>query len=468
MAKELMHWTKQKRWQKRYSGKLYGVSPRQLGTPATKEASRAAANKWWEKKKAEIDAAEEAKRNMPPELIVQIIRKDYAKAIEDIDGVLRTHQLFEPAESDTVQRLQSRRDELEALMHTDSPPPLDFAQRHPGFVFSRYAESDQPEPAEKTIGAWVGKWLARKRALVNGGEIAPDRYSSYKYAIEYFRDWMGEGKLVQSINAQLMEDFHSHLLEEVGKRDKDKAQKAGMARRYAKGRLDTAKQFVKWLYGKDVIELPKNLVDPRALKISVPTTRNEPTPLTTVRRLLKDTKISDRIRLWILLMLNCGMYQGDIAKLRHDQVDWKRGRISRKRSKTENHTNVPEVNYKLWNMTFTLLKKHRSKHPELVLVNKDGGPLQTKYVGEDDKGKKVCNITSAYKRARKKVEYAEPLSRLRKTSANLLYNHKEFKPLHTLFLGHSPQTVAERFYVEPEDDTLDDAIDWLAEQYKLG
>ena len=41
-----------KRWQKRYRGKLYTVSPRRLGIePRTKSASRDVANEWWEKKK---------------------------------------------------------------------------------------------------------------------------------------------------------------------------------------------------------------------------------------------------------------------------------------------------------------------------------------------------------------------------------------------------------------------------------
>ena len=54
-VKQHMSWTQQKRWQKRYKGKLYGVSPRQLGCPPTKEGSRVAANAWWEAKKAAVD-----------------------------------------------------------------------------------------------------------------------------------------------------------------------------------------------------------------------------------------------------------------------------------------------------------------------------------------------------------------------------------------------------------------------------
>ena len=56
-AKESMGWvTSMKRWQKRYRGKLYTVSPRGLGVePRTRSDSRNAANEWWDKKRAEID-----------------------------------------------------------------------------------------------------------------------------------------------------------------------------------------------------------------------------------------------------------------------------------------------------------------------------------------------------------------------------------------------------------------------------
>jgi hypothetical protein len=53
---ELMSWIpKERRWVKRYRRVHYAVSPRQLKTAPTKEASREAANQWWTKKRAEID-----------------------------------------------------------------------------------------------------------------------------------------------------------------------------------------------------------------------------------------------------------------------------------------------------------------------------------------------------------------------------------------------------------------------------
>ena len=47
------------------------------------------------------------------------------------------------------------------------------------------------------------------------------------------------------------------------------------------------------------------------------------------------------------LVLNCGMYQNDIAELRSEEVDWKAGALSRARSKTRKRGG-PVVTYRLW------------------------------------------------------------------------------------------------------------------------
>src|SRR5262249_2662701 len=54
--KLLMTWDADtRRWLKKYKGRMYAVSCRQLEAPPTKEASGSAANAWWLRKQAEID-----------------------------------------------------------------------------------------------------------------------------------------------------------------------------------------------------------------------------------------------------------------------------------------------------------------------------------------------------------------------------------------------------------------------------
>ena len=59
-------------------------------------------------------------------------------------------------------------------------------------------------------------------------------------------------------------------------------------------------------------------------------------------------------------MLNCGMYQNDIAELRNEEVNWTRRHDHRRRSKTRER-NGPVVTYKLWPETFALLRSTAAK-----------------------------------------------------------------------------------------------------------
>jgi hypothetical protein len=49
-------------------------------------------------------------------------------------------------------------------------------------------------------------------------------------------------------------------------------------------------------------------------------------------------------------------------------VDWTAGVITRKRSKTRDEQDVPEVRHKLWDRTFALLEQYRSITSELALM----------------------------------------------------------------------------------------------------
>jgi len=107
--------------------------------------------------------------------------------------------------------------------------------------------------------------------------------------------------------------------------------------------------------------------------------------------------------------------------------------------------NVPVVSYRLWGLTARLPEKHLSKDKTYALLNEDGKPLQRKWIDGDGKPQKVCNISVAYRRMAGRLRLKHSLDQLKKTSVDLLFNHKQYKPLHALFLGHAPRSVAERF-----------------------
>ena len=138
----------------------------------------------------------------------------------------------------------------------------------------------------------------------------------------------------------------------------------------AKDYIGAARSFVRSRYEKRLIDLPRNLTS-KQLAISVPI--KDPVIFTVEEVKAYLASATDRTRLYLHLMLNCGMYPQDISSLTQDEVDWKRGRINRKRTKTRNRSeNVPRVDYTLWRETFALLKRYRSNDPTLALLNEKG------------------------------------------------------------------------------------------------
>ena len=146
-----------------------------------------------------------------------------------------------------------------------------------------------------------------------------------------------------------------------------------------------------------------------------------------------------------------------------------KGRITRKRSKTSDHENVPTVNYLLWRETFRLLQQERPQESRgLALLNSNGSPLWTETLGNDGKYKKTDNVKNAFDRLCKKTGIKKPLKSLKKTSASLLRDNERFQGLEGLFLGHAPQSMSDKHYTLVPGKLLDQAILWLESQYEIG
>ena len=50
---------------------------------------------------------------------------------------------------------------------------------------------------------------------------------------------------------------------------------------------------------------------------------------------------------------------------------------------------------------------------------------------------------------------------LRGTAANLIYNEPKYRMYHDLFLTHAPNSMSERYYVDPDKTILDECLGWL-------
>ncbi|MCA9124729.1 MAG: tyrosine-type recombinase/integrase [Planctomycetaceae bacterium] len=490
------------RWRKKYKGKSYYFDG---GRGKTDRDSYDAALASWEQLKVKLDVAAPKKH-----------QADYERAMGKWEQVLawcRKHQEAEMADVAT-EKIASLRKHLSA----SRPRPVaigdtfegqfDWSVRFPGWdqamkeiaalvvlppAESRTEHSDEPlvipprngwgdDPLrsdlqkwndrleiatrsaakpEQTVRAQVAAYVATKQSAISASELSGGRAYTIQLHLDHFVSWLGGDTSVIEISGKTLSDYRLELLRRVEAND--------WSRVTAKGRMGTVKGFVHWLWQMEAIPTLPRVLDAkaRALQIGTPSASIVVFTLDEISTLLAEA--SDRTTLYILLMLNCGMTQKDIADLQMAEVDWERRYITRKRSKTKDRENVPIVTYALWPETLRLLKQERSsKSTGLVLLNKNGEPLWYEEVQADGKLKKNDNIRNAFARLTQKTKINKPLKSLKKTSASLIRGNSKYASLESLFLGHAPQSMADKHYAATPQELLDEAIVWLGSKYGIG
>lgn len=284
-----------------------------------------------------------------------------------------------------------------------------------------------------------------------------------KMRLLVFQNWCPAKAGPEAVNGSFLRNFHSHLEGKIDSGDWSAA--------YVRCIFVETKTFIRRLY--DEVELidrmPRNM---SKLRFNVPVKQPESYSIEKVKTYLENAE--ERAKLYILLALNCGMTPIDMADLLPREVDWKNGRITRKRSKTRQTTeNVPVVNYKLWPETLRLLKRFRDRTVEVakelgvelttVLLTEQGTPLATR----SQQGSPSNNsVRMCLWRLNKRLKNKAAILTFKKTSASLIdreFDHATAQ----LFLGHSPGTIGGRHYIAVEDTRLDQPLAWLAEQYGL-
>ena len=125
-ALELMYWNHtQKRWFKKYRGKMYAVSPRTLECDPTKEGSRQAANEWWTRKQAEIDEALGKAKRHPANLV-----QCYQEAIENHRLFAKWHRKY--GHQQVAEHSEKMMEWLKEALASENPPfPLTTSQADP-------------------------------------------------------------------------------------------------------------------------------------------------------------------------------------------------------------------------------------------------------------------------------------------------------------------------------------------------
>ena len=307
-----------------------------------------------------------------------------------------------------------------------------------------------------SIAYHVQDFLAQKKVAIAAGELKPASWSNIRLKLKWFVYWAQDKKL-EGITSKTLIDFHAYLCEQIN------CQK--ISRPFGRDIMRDVGQFLKNRYNQNYInELPRNLGD-KSLSIRVPKKKLVLFTDGEIKTLLAEAK--ERLKLCILLSLNCGMTQKDISDLRPDQVDWANGRIIRNGSKTVDEENVPEVSYKLWDSTFSLLKKYGSRTGEMVLSNTNGTPLQHIRL-DGEKLKKSDCIKNDYSRLNILLEIKNPkqYKSLRKTASSKLY--EQYPHFAQYFLGQSPRGIVESHYVKPSKEQFDIALAWMEKEWIKG
>jgi integrase len=294
--------------------------------------------------------------------------------------------------------------------------------------------------------------------------MSEGRFDAYCRNIGNFVEWIGPETPIDAIDGAKLEGFFNHLSIRVGAKK--------YSPNYAHTLMMTAKQFISRLAELELIGLPKNIRSRRFRFNHSAPAQIETFTIEEVRKLLFTcVGFSERTNLYLLLMLNCGMYQNDIAELLKEEVDWSKGTLTRARSKTKERRG-PVVTYKLWPETFALLKKHKAKDGDLALTTDEGKPLVRYWLetleGESEPSMRRYDvIQSAWSRLGEKMGLKKirlGMKHLRKTSATLLGQHPQYKFFATHFLADSPRHMSEKHYVKPSDQEFFLALDWLRGQ----
>lgn len=462
MVDLLMGWSKsQKRWFKKYRGKMYAVSPRTLGTEPTKEASRLAANRWWEKKQAEIDKALGDAKRHPADLTWA-----YTHAIEQWTLYAKWHRL--QSNIDDAVKAENTIEFIKAQLKQDNPPfPLPKRLDDPLWPIVRDLPPEEETEVrllwfdrlhtiqvleqkentstatDNTIRSHIDAYLLLRKAQAE----ARDNIATYKTDVEWldcFKEWVSPTASLDTIDDKLWEQFFVYLSGKV---------KAGdYTPTTMKHYQGAARAFILNRDEARLLDKPRNLTS-RTLSLPVPLKQHIAYTVDEIKKLL--SLATPRQSLYVLLALNCGMYVSDIGLLRQDEIDWKTGRLKRQRSKTrERSEKVPFVDYPLWFRTFDLLKKYRSDHQTLAILSERGEQLYKREKRHNN------SIRTAYLRLITKAKIDKSWKALRKAGATLLETG-QWGRFSEHYLGEVPRTVASRHYVHQNGAEFDNAIRWL-------
>ena len=305
-------------------------------------------------------------------------------------------------------------------------------------------------PHELTVASQVEAYVTvRGRSGITAGAV-----ENIRRHLNRFSDFVEPTTEVEALTAKSLDDFHGHLVGLVDQRE--------LTAVSARNLLQTVRGWLRWAWERQLLpELPRNLNTP-AHRIRPELKAVKPVSLEDLKRLY--AAATEPLRLYMLLALNTGMTQVDVADMRPEQVDFKAGTLTRRRGKTKGFGSVPTVVYPLWPESLRLLKELRSTSQERLLVAPQGGPLKHES-HRDGRLAKHDFIGQAFGRLAHRIGAKASFKGLKKTSATLLRGHPSYNGLEALFLDHAARSTADKHYAAVPTALFAEAVNWLRGQF---
>lgn len=440
---------KQKRWSVKFNLKQHFRSPKQLGLPRdkwTKEHSYAAALAWWTTKKAELEQA-----GTPQSVYASALdREPHLKTL--IDDHNKTIRAIKRTGIDVEQLSTQERLKLHKMV---------FEKRD--------IIQENTIDTTKALMHHVNAYRLKAQQDTENGIIKPGRYNKIDNSLKWFAKFAMEKEFetVEVLDAGCLESYFGWL------NKKFKVDKV-LACATSRDHWQVFHVWVQWLAEHLVIPMPLN-INNKKFRFDCPKVKYRYWTKKEFQAVYKPAH--DRLKLYLLLVANCGFYASDIGSLKKSEIDLKKGTITRQRTKTgedldlekyEPSTNVPVTTYHLWPETLKLLKSQLSAEIEyLALTNEDGGPLWKDGVYPEGHKKagnywKTNNILSVYSRfcVAHKIENPPTFEMLRKTSAQFL-SDSDFQDCADKFGGWAAKTTRTKHYTEITDARFKKAVLWL-------
>jgi integrase len=185
-------------------------------------------------------------------------------------------------------------------------------------------------------------------------------------------------------------------------------------------------RFLQW--ASDVYQFP---LPPRSREVfTLRTVRVTPHPPTLDEVRTMYAEAAPRLKAWMMLALNCGMYESDIAALRWSNLQeravvWRRQKTS--------HQNDFDLHHDLWLETIAGIEAHGDRRGELLFVHTDGKTLH-EYSTETHRHIVSNHVDTVNKRLGTRFQFKG----LRKFGASWFATQRDGVALARLYLGHQP------------------------------